>query len=107
MAREIEFQILGKNFAFNLPSDMKVEDFMQIARYVEDKINRIRAEASELDSFKLGLLTALNVAEELFALQRENESLKTILNKIDTIITPMDEEIPPGDDKKGAIRFSS
>lgn len=107
MAREIEFQILGKNFVFNLPSDMKVEDFMQIARYVEDKMNHIRAEAVELDSFKLGLLTALNIAEEMFELQRENESMKMILNKIDAAISPLDDDIQSREDKKGSIRFSS
>lgn len=107
MSREVEFQILGKKFVFNLPQDIKRDEFVEIAAFVENKMNRIKSELADLDSFKLGLLTSLNIAEELFSLRRENQNLKTMLEKIDTIITPLDDEYLSKVRKKVPIRFSS
>jgi cell division protein ZapA (FtsZ GTPase activity inhibitor) len=107
MGREVEFQILGKKFIFNLPQDIKPDEFGEIAAFVENKMNRIKTELADLDSFKMGLLTSLNIAEELFSLKKENQSLKNMLDKIDTIISPLDEELTTKDRKKVPIQFSS
>lgn len=107
MGREIEFQILGKKFVFNLPQDIKPDEFVEIAAFVENKMSRIKSELADLDSFKLGLLTSLNITEELFSLRKENQSLKTMLEKIDTIISPLDDEYLSKARKKVPIRFSS
>ncbi|MCK4836443.1 MAG: cell division protein ZapA [Candidatus Aminicenantes bacterium] len=107
MRRQVEVKIAGKTFVFNLPKDIKPDEFAEIAGYVENKMNKIKAELMDLDSFKLGLLTSLNIAEELFSLKKENQSLRNMLNKIDTIVSPVDEEVSPEDSKKVSIRFSS
>ena len=51
--KEIEIQIQGKNFNFNIPENIKTEDFMGIIDFVENKFARIKSEEGELDSFKL------------------------------------------------------
>ena len=98
---------MGKTFVFNLPKEIKPEEFFEIAGYVESKMNQIKAELSDLDSFKLGLLTSINIAEELFSMKIENKALRDMLGKIDSIVSPLDEEINPADRKKDSIRFSS
>ena len=106
MGKAIEVQVLGKNFLFNLPADLKPDDFLRIVDYVETKMNKIKSSVSEIDSFKLGLLTSLNIAEELFSARRETENLKGMLSKIDTILTPTEGESDSGDDEV-PIQFSS
>jgi cell division protein ZapA (FtsZ GTPase activity inhibitor) len=93
MAKTIEVQVLGRHFVFNIPEDFKPEEFLEIIYYVETKIKKIKTDTIDLDSFKLGLLTSINIAEELFSLKRENESLKVILNRIDQIISPLEENL--------------
>lgn len=88
--KEIEVQTLGKNFNFNVPGNINTEDFMEIIDFVENKFSKIKSEAGDLDSFKLGLLVSINIAEEFFSLKKENETLKTLLKKIDTMISPID-----------------
>jgi len=107
MGKELEVQVQGKNFMFDLPSDLKPEDFLQIVDYVEHKMNKIKSAAANLDTFKLGLLTALNIAEELITLKRENENLKEILEKIDKMLTPPEGGTNPGKDDGLPIQFSS
>lgn len=99
--KEIEVQILGRNFNFNIPGSIKTEDFLAIVSFVEDKINKIRRETEDLDSFKLGLLTAVNIAEEYFTLKKENEKLRVMLSKIEKMVSPPEEGGQP------SIRFSS
>ncbi len=101
MTKEIEVQILGKHLGFVIPDDIKGEDFLEIVRFVEKKINRIKSETEDLDSFKLGLLTAINIAEEYFHLKKENEKLRVILNKIDRMLSPQ------GEGDQVSISFSS
>lgn len=99
--KELEVQILGRNFNFNLPESIKTENFMEIISFVEDKIIKIKREAEDIDSFKLGLLTSINIAEEYFSLKKENERLRVMLNKIDKMVSQPEEEGQP------SIRFSS
>jgi cell division protein ZapA (FtsZ GTPase activity inhibitor) len=93
---EIEVQIFGKSVYFNVPENIKPEDFMDIIDFVENKFRRIKREAGDLDSFKLGLLAAVNIAESYFSLKKENEQLKTLINKIDHLLSPLDTPIDTG-----------
>ncbi len=90
MAEPFEVQILGNYFSFNLPEDVDSKDFIEIIYFVEDTINRIRKSAGDLDSYKLALLASINIAEELFTLQKENIQLKGFLNKIDKMVPKID-----------------
>lgn len=99
--QQIEVQIMGKNFNFNVPENIKPEYFLEIIDYVESKFAKIRKESGDLDSFRLGLLAAVNITEEFFHLKKENEKFRAVLDKIDNMIPPVDQEnlLP--------IRFSS
>ncbi|UCH92913.1 MAG: cell division protein ZapA [Candidatus Aminicenantes bacterium] len=91
--KEIEVRILGKHLHFNVPENIKTEDFLEIVDFVENKFSRIKREAGDLDSFKLGLLAAVNIAEEYFSLKKENQQLKTMLTKIDQLLSPLDSDM--------------
>lgn len=86
--KEIKVQILGKSFNFNVPGNIKSEDFLEIVDFVENKMSRIKRDAGDLDSFKLGLLLAINITEEFFYLKKENDQLKRVLSNIDQMISP-------------------
>jgi cell division protein ZapA (FtsZ GTPase activity inhibitor) len=101
MSKEIEVQITGKKFVFQLTDDVAVEEFMQVVEYVENKINKIKSRMNELDSQKLGLLTSINIAQDLFFLKKENEKLAQILGRIDSLLAPEKE------DKKLTVSLSS
>jgi cell division protein ZapA (FtsZ GTPase activity inhibitor) len=92
MSKEIEVQVTGKKFVFQLTDDVSVEEFMQVVEYVENKINKIKSRMNELDSQKLGLLTSINIAQDLFILKKENEKLAQILGRIDTLLSPESED---------------
>jgi len=92
MAKEIEVQITGKKIVFQLADDVVVEEFLRVVEYVENKITKIKSRMNELDSQKLGLLTSINIAQDLFILKKENEKLAQILSRIDTLLAPEKED---------------
>jgi cell division protein ZapA (FtsZ GTPase activity inhibitor) len=92
MAREIEIQILGKPLTFSLAEGIDHMEFLQMVDYVETKFTRIKGKMNELDSFKLGLLVSINIAQDFFNLKKENEKFYAILGKIDTLLTPENDE---------------
>ena len=69
--------------------------------YVENKINKIKSRMNELDAQKVGLLTSINIAQDLFSLKKENEKLAQILGRIDTLLSP------EGEDGKLTVSLSS
>ena len=92
MGKEVEVTITGKRFVFQLADDVKPEEFLQVVEYVENKINKIKSRMNELDAQKLGLLTSINIAQDLFSLKKENEKLAQILGRIDTLLSPESED---------------
>jgi len=92
MGRTVEVQILGKNFTFNLPEDVRPEDFMEVIAMVQGQLARIRGIAVDLDFFKLALLAAVNLAEECHRLRKENHLMRNVLTGIDQAVTPVVDE---------------
>ncbi|MGD2088578.1 MAG: cell division protein ZapA [Candidatus Aminicenantes bacterium] len=101
--KEIEVQILGKHFNFNVPENIKPEDFLEIVDFVEKKFRQIRREAGDLDSFKFGLLAAINIAEEYLSLKKENQQLKDLLTRIDQLLPPMNSEMETDMEEKNQV----
>ncbi len=107
MSKTIEVQLLGKSFNFNLPEDLKPEEFLEIINYVQNKLHLIRSGTVDLDFYKLALLTSVNIAEELFTLKKEYRNIHSILDKIDSAVTPVITDSSEADDEKFPINFSS
>jgi len=99
--KEIEVQILGKTFNFNVPESIRSDEFLEIVDYVENKYRKIKREAGDLDSFKLGLLVSINIVEDFFSMKKENEQLRAVFSHIDTLISPVEQ------DEQMSIHFSS
>jgi len=100
MPRTVDVRILGKSFTFHLSEGITSEEFLEISEFVEKKFIKIKSRMSELDSFRLGLLVAVNIAQDLHALKKENQKLNEIYARIDTLLSP-------GEDDSLPIRFSS
>jgi cell division protein ZapA (FtsZ GTPase activity inhibitor) len=92
MAKEIEVLITGKRIVFQLADDVSADEFVRVVEYVENKINKIKSRMNELDPQKLGLLTSINIAQDLFFLKKENEKLAQILGRIETMLAPEKED---------------
>ncbi len=101
MAKDLEVRICGSSYRFQLPPDLSEHSFLAIIDYVETKFENIKKRMIEPDVLKVWLLTALNIAEELFEKKSEYEKLTQVLKRIDLLIAKEEER------EDLNIRFSS
>ena len=86
----IYIQILGREY----PVDAGAGDALYInslARYVEEKMEEIKQNTNIVDTSKIAVLAALNIADEFFRLKQSRESVNTeVEQKADEMISLLD-----------------
>jgi len=87
-----KIQIYGKTYSLKSSSDqMNMEE---VAAYVDAKMRELAAARSKTSSADLAVLAALNIAQELMELQKQNDANhKSHEEKIGRIIEALEDEI--------------
>ena len=87
-----KIQIYGKTYSLKSSSDqMSMED---VAAYVDAKMRELAAALSKTSSADLAVLAALNIAQELIELQKQNDvNDKSHEEKIGRMIEALEDEI--------------
>ena len=79
------------NQTYQVSSGGDPEYVKQLARYVDKVMTEVFENTSAVDSMKVAVLAALNIADERFAAQRQLETLDdTVTEKSERIITLLD-----------------
>ena len=66
---------------YNIKGDMTAEHIEALARYVDRKMRQIGGGEPRLSMSKVAVLASLNIAEELFKLQREYNRMMSIMER--------------------------
>ena len=87
-----KIQIYGKTYSLKSSSDqMNMEE---VAAYVDAKMRELAAARSKTSSADLAVLAALNIAQELIELQKQNDvNDKSHEEKIGRMIESLEDEI--------------
>ena len=87
-----KIQIYGKTYSLKSSSDqMSMEE---VAAYVDAKMRELAAALSKTSSADLAVLAALNIAQELMELQKQNDANdKSHEEKIGRMIEALEDEI--------------
>ena len=72
--KSIQVKIFGTDYS--LKSDRDSEYVESIARYVDEKIQKLSRSTNVNSQTKIAVLAALNIAEELFRLKRDQHLLR-------------------------------
>jgi len=85
-SRQIKVDIFGKTYTLK-------GDVEKIADYVDQKMRALSTNSAIVDSSKIAILTALNIADELFKTKEEllNE-LKLNEQKVDHLLNLLNQE---------------
>jgi cell division protein ZapA len=67
--------------SYNVNADQNEEYLRELADYVDAKMRAVSAAAHTVDSLKVAVLAALNVADELFTLRKRQEEIEGPLRK--------------------------
>ena len=80
--KTVKIQIGGIDYS--LKSSEEPEYVGQIAKYVDEKIERLAANTNVKSQTKIAVLVALNIADEFFQLKKQYEKLARQLESIDS-----------------------
>ena len=87
-----KIQIYGKTYSLKTSSDQVSTE--EVAAYVDAKMRELAAALSKTSSADLAVLAALNIAQELMELQKQNDANhKSHEEKIGRIIEALEDEI--------------
>ena len=85
---------------YSIKGDVDVETTRQIARYVNAKMVEIHENTASRDNVKIAVLSALNIAGELFELKGKQENgaqeIHTLENRIASINHKIDAAVGKG-----------
>ncbi|HKL77809.1 MAG TPA: cell division protein ZapA [Gammaproteobacteria bacterium] len=92
----VAITILGKEYHIRCPSEER-DRLTVLARFVDEKMRETRDKGSALGTDRIAVLTALNIANELFEIQeRRNEEIEEAgaraSRMLDTVQQLLDEE---------------
>jgi len=80
---------------------------IQLANYLNNKMSEVQDATGLKDVKKIAILAAINICDELFEARKQmkdeyvsNEQLATIRNRIEELISVIDNELPGGDENK-------
>jgi cell division protein ZapA len=87
-------QIMGHDYPIeaNTGDDLYVN---RLAQFVEERMKEIRDESKVVDSYKLAVMAAMNISDELFRMKDTKGShVKDFDTKADELIRQLDAVLP-------------
>ena len=78
---------------YSIKGDVDVETTRQIARYVNSKMVEIHENTASRDNVKIAVLSALNIAGELFELKGKQDNGAQEIEKLKNRITALNKKI--------------
>jgi cell division protein ZapA len=77
MAERVKIQIYGQTY--QMQSDLDPAYVQHLASYVDEKMNAVAEATHTVDSVRVAVLAALSIADELHALQRKQQEMRSAL----------------------------
>jgi len=95
--RDTTIEILGKTYKVKCPED-SIIDLQKAANYLEEKMIKVQ-ESGVINADKIAVITALNVINQLFALEQKqareaqdiNQRVLDLHSKVDNVLAGSDQ----------------
>jgi len=79
MGKTFHTEILGQKLP--LKSDLPEENLKEISIYVEAVARRVKSRFTTVDSLRVAIITAMNIAEEFWNYRKQKEETFSLLEK--------------------------
>jgi len=95
MSGRVEVEILGKTYTVH--GDKDADYVRKVAEYVDRKMREIAQVTGTVSSSRIAILAALNIADEYFSLQAENEEARARLRELTLRVRKeLEQDLPFG-----------
>jgi cell division protein ZapA len=88
MKNVLYVQIMGHEYPVEASADEELY-VNRLAQFIQERMTELKDESKVIDSYKLAVLTAMNIADELFRLQET----KGLESKTDDLLKLLDDAL--------------
>jgi cell division protein ZapA len=88
--KAVRVQIFGKTYSVRADADAKYTQ--SLARYVEEQMQNVAANSGAVDTQKIAVLAALNIANNLFQAEKNEQEREEELDKRTDLLLQMVED---------------
>jgi cell division protein ZapA len=93
MKNVLYVQIMGHEYPVEASADEELY-VNRLAQFIQERMTELKDESKVIDSYKLAVLTAMNIADELFRLQETKGSTsKALESKTDDLLKLLDDAL--------------
>ena len=85
----VEVYILGQKYTIR--GDAHEEHIIRLASYVDEKLKEVHSSSPNVTPVKASILAALNIADELFKLKKEQDQLTNYIEEKTKTLTALFE----------------
>ncbi|MGB4705545.1 MAG: cell division protein ZapA [Candidatus Saccharicenans sp.] len=89
----IEIEIFGNKYRICVKGEDDEFYISQLASYVEQKMQEVAVQSRSSDTAKIAVLTALNIADELFAAERQIDQLHEALERLERQLARIEDQV--------------
>jgi cell division protein ZapA len=89
----IEIEIFGNKYRICVKGDESEKYIGQLAAYVDRKMHEVSVKSRSSDVAKIAVLTALNIADELFVSENSIDQLREALNRLETELAQIEDQV--------------
>jgi cell division protein ZapA len=75
----VTVQIFGQDY--RLMGEVSADHLQKVAQFVDQKMREVAEKNRSLDTAKISVLSAINIADEYFKLQREYEEVLKLIDE--------------------------
>ncbi|MCI4444423.1 MAG: cell division protein ZapA [Candidatus Aminicenantes bacterium] len=94
----IEIEIYGNKYRICVKGEEDEKYISQLTSYVDKKMREVALKSRSSDLAKIAVLTALNIADELFLSEKRIEELREALNHLEIELAQIEDQVRENED---------
>ncbi len=86
----IEIEIYGQKYRIRVKGEEDEKYISHLTSYVDQKMREVAVKSKSVDSLKIAVLAALNIADEYFLSQKKLDQLNEVIGRMESEIESLE-----------------
>ncbi len=101
--RIIEIEIFGQKYKIRVKGEEDEKYISSLTSYVDQKMREVAVKSKSVDSLKIAVLAALNIADEYFLSQKKMDQLNEVMGHMENKIESLEDYLFKDEDSYKTI----
>lgn len=89
----VEIEIYGQKYRIRVKGEEDEKYISHLTSYVDQKMREVAVKSKSVDSLKIAVLAALNIADEYFLSQKKLDQLNEVIGRMESEIESLEVHI--------------